>query len=111
MNNPLSVCLRCRPGYLLAILFLLLAGARRSHAQATCVGVPSSVLGAVTWAPQWCEEFNATTTSSPDTSVWSFDLGNNGFGNNEVETYCGPPGYANNPGNCPASFSPGTSNA
>jgi beta-glucanase (GH16 family) len=43
--------------------------------------------------------------------VWSFDLGNSGFGNNEVETYCGPPGYSGNPTNCPATFSTATSNA
>jgi beta-glucanase (GH16 family) len=38
--------------------------------------------------------------------VWSFDLGNNnGWGNNEVEIYCGPPGYMNNPSQCPSMFS------
>jgi beta-glucanase (GH16 family) len=110
MNNPLGVGLVFRPRYLFAILFLLLVGAGRSHAQASCAGVPPVTLGSVTWAPNWCEEFNGPA-SSPDTSVWSFDLGNGGFGNNEVETYCGPPGYPNSPSNCPSSFSPGTSNA
>jgi beta-glucanase (GH16 family) len=64
----------------------------------------------VTWNPQWCQEFNGAQ-GSPDTTVWSFDLGNGGFGNNEVETYCGPPGYTGNPSNCPSTFSTSTSNA
>jgi beta-glucanase (GH16 family) len=41
--------------------------------------------------------------------AWSFDLGNNGgWGNNEVEVYCGPPGYPNNPQQCPSTFSAST---
>jgi beta-glucanase (GH16 family) len=64
----------------------------------------------VTWVPQWCEEFSGTV-GSPDTTVWSFDLGNAGFGNKEVETYCGPPGYSGNPSNCPTTFSTSTSTA
>jgi beta-glucanase (GH16 family) len=95
----------------LVIMVLFFVGARRASAQANCAGVSSDVLGAVTWTPQWCEEFNAPAAGSPDTTVWSFDLGNSGFGNSEVETYCGPPGYPGNPSNCPASFSPSTSNA
>jgi beta-glucanase (GH16 family) len=65
----------------------------------------------VTWNPQWCQEFAASTAGPPDTTVWSFDLGNGGFGNNEIETYCGPPGYAGNPSNCPTTFATSTSNA
>jgi beta-glucanase (GH16 family) len=101
-----------RSGCILAILVLFLAGAGRAHAQgADCTGVSPSTTGSVTWTPQWCEEFNAATAGAPDTTVWSFDLGNGGFGNNEIETYCGPPGYAGNPSNCPTTFSASTSNA
>jgi len=83
------------------IAFLSLTGAERASAQG-CTGVSNSTTGAVTWTPQWCQEFNATTVSPPDTTVWNFDLGNNnGWGNNEVEVYCGPPGYAGNPQQCP----------
>ena len=99
-----------RSRFFLAIIILFLASQGRAHAQG-CGGVPSSTTGAVTWNPQWCQEFNATTAGPPDTTVWSFDLGNSGFGNKEIETYCGPPGYANNPGTCPTTFSPSTSNA
>ena len=97
-----------RCAFILVISFLSLTGAERANAQAQgCTGVPNSTTGAVTWTPQWCQEFNATTVSPPDTTVWKFDLGNgtNGWGNNEVEVYCGPPGYAGNPQPCPTMLS------
>lgn len=96
--------------YVLAMLALASAGAMQSHAQA-CNGVSSNTSGSVTWNPQWCQEFNTTTAGPPDTTVWAFDLGNSGFGNHEIETYCGPPGYPGNPMNCPTTFSTSTSNA
>ncbi|HSZ61985.1 MAG TPA: glycoside hydrolase family 16 protein [Terriglobales bacterium] len=101
----------CRSRHFLAIVVLFFVGTGRAHAQASCSGVPSDPQGAVTWTPQWCEEFNAATAGPPDTTVWAFDLGNGGFGNNEIETYCGPPGYSGNPSNCPSTFSTSTSNA
>jgi beta-glucanase (GH16 family) len=103
-------CLVCRSRCLLVIAILFFAGAGQASAQG-CNGVSPSTTGAVTWNPQWCQEFNAATPASPDTTVWNFDLGNGGFGNNEVETYCGPPGYARNPSDCPGTFSTSTSNA
>src|SRR5207245_493620 len=99
-------------GFFLAILVLFLAGAGRTNAQANgCAGVPNDPQGAVTWNPQWCQEFNSTIPGPPDITVWNFDLGNSGFGNNEVQTYCGPPGFPRNPSQCPATFSASTSNA
>lgn len=96
--------------FLFQILFLFfVVGVRPSHAQATnCTsqGVSNSTTGAVTWTPQWCQEFNATTAGPPDTTVWTFDLGkNNGWGNNELEVYCGPAGFLGNPSQCPTMFS------
>ena len=111
MSIRMDWALVCRSRFLLAIVILLLCGAVRSHAQASCAGVSNDPQGAVTWKPQWCEEFNATTPGPPDTTVWSFDLGNGGFGNHELETYCGPPGYSGNPSDCPTTFSTTTSNA
>jgi beta-glucanase (GH16 family) len=90
--------------YLLAIVVLFLAWSGRAGAQG-CSGVPNATTGAITWTPQWCQEFNGAQ-ASPDTTAWNFDLGNNnGWGNNEVEVYCGPPGYVNNPPQCPTTFS------
>ena len=88
---------------------IIVFGAGRASAQG-CSGVSPNTTGSVTWTPQWCQEFHGPQ-APPDMTVWSFDLGNGGFGNNEVETYCGPPGYSGNPGTCPSSFSPSTSNA
>jgi len=74
----------------------------------SCVGVSSITVNGTTYTPQWCQEFNGSA-GSPDTSVWNFDLGNNnGWGNGEAEVYCGPPGYPNNPSQCPTTFSAST---
>ena len=74
----------------------------------SCSGVSNITVNGTTYAPQWCQEFNGSA-ASPDTSVWKFDLGNNnGWGNGEVEVYCGPPGYSGNPSQCPTTFSTST---
>ena len=74
----------------------------------SCAGVSNITVNGVTYVPQWCQEFNGSA-GSPDTSVWKFDLGNNnGWGNGEAEVYCGPPGYAGNPSQCPTTFSTST---
>jgi len=97
-----------RCGFLLVIAFLWLAGAERASAQAsaqcTNQGVGNSTAGSVTWTPQFCQEFNGAALTAIDTNVWSFDLGGGGWGNNEVEVYCGPPSYTGNPTICPNSL-------
>ena len=35
----------------------------------------------------WSDEFNGPTGSVVDSTKWSFDVGGNGWGNNELETY------------------------
>jgi beta-glucanase (GH16 family) len=73
-----------------------------------CSGVSAITVGSTTYTPQWCQEFNGGA-GSPDTTVWNFDLGNNGgWGNGEVEVYCGPPGYSGNPSQCPTTFNTST---
>ena len=70
----------------------------------SCAGVSNITVNGTTYVPQWCQEFNGNA-GPPDTTVFNFDLGNNnGWGNGEVEVYCGPPGYPNNPSQCPTSF-------
>jgi beta-glucanase (GH16 family) len=77
----------------------------------SCSGVSNISVGGTTYVPQWCQEFNGAA-GSPDTTVWNFDLGNNGgWGNGEVEVYCGPPGYSGNPSQCPTTFSTSTAPA
>lgn len=74
----------------------------------SCAGVSNITVNGVTYVPTWCQEFNGGA-SSPSTTAWNFDLGNNnGWGNGEVEVYCGPPGYPNNPAQCPTTFSTST---
>jgi beta-glucanase (GH16 family) len=38
----------------------------------------------------WSEEFtnNTGAPAEPDSTVWTYDTGNSGFGNKELETYC-----------------------
>lgn len=46
-------------------------------------GIPSGTL-------VWSDEFTNNTGSGiqPDPSIWTYDTGGGGFGNNELETYC-----------------------
>jgi len=68
-----------------------------------CSGVANSAWRNVTWTPTLCQEFNGAQ-GPPETSAWSLGLGGGGWGNNELEIYCGPPGYAGNPVGCPATL-------
>ena len=89
--------------------FKLVTPAPSTGGTGNCSGVSNITVGSTTYTPQWCQEFNGSA-GSPDTSAWNFDLGNNGgWGNNEVEVYCGPPGYPGNPSQCPTTFSTSTS--
>lgn len=38
----------------------------------------------------WSDEFTNTTgaVAQPDPAIWTYDTGNSGFGNNELENYC-----------------------
>lgn len=51
--------------------------------QAFSPNIPSGTL-------VWSDEFTNTTSANaqPDPTVWTYDTGNSGFGNNELETYC-----------------------
>jgi uncharacterized protein (TIGR03437 family) len=39
------------------------------------------------WKLYWSDEFNGPAGSQPNPTYWTYDLGNNGWGNNELETY------------------------
>jgi beta-glucanase (GH16 family) len=59
----------------LLAMFAILAVAVPAHAQ--------------TWNLTWSDEFNGTAGTFPDSSRWSYDVGNNGgWGNGELEFYC-----------------------
>ncbi len=77
-------------------------------AASPCTGIGDRTVGGVTYRPTWCQEFDGPARP-PSTEAWNFDLGNNnGWGNNEAEVYCGPPGVEGNPSQCPTKFSTDT---
>src|SRR5882672_7548982 len=39
------------------------------------------------WSLTWSDEFDGPNGSAVDSTKWSFDVGGNGWGNNELETY------------------------
>jgi beta-glucanase (GH16 family) len=47
---------------------------------------PNIPSGALVWSDEFAN--SASTKSQPDPEVWSYDTGNNGFGNHELEDYC-----------------------
>jgi hypothetical protein len=74
----------------------------------SCSGVASISVGGVTYAPSWCLNFGGPV-AAPSGTLTNWDLGNNGgWGNGELEYYCGPPGYSGNPSQCPTTFSQAT---
>jgi len=50
----------------------------------------TQTIGSVTWTPNWCDEFSGPANSPIDPTKWTYDTGDSGFGNNELETYCAP---------------------
>jgi beta-glucanase (GH16 family) len=67
------------------------------NAYATLAGDKDSAVTSQKFAPNiasgtlvWSDEFTNTTGSNqqPDPTVWTYDTGNSGFGNNELENYC-----------------------
>jgi beta-glucanase (GH16 family) len=68
------------------------------HAIATAPGVPSSSVAAWTLSTTitpgaliWSDEFTNTTDTNaqPNPAVWTYDTGGSGWGNSELEYYCG----------------------
>jgi len=64
---------------------------------ATASGVTASSVTTQTFAPNipsgtlvWSDEFSNSTgaNAQPNPSIWTYDTGNSGFGNNELEDYC-----------------------
>lgn len=67
------------------------------QAYATLAGEKDSSVTSKSFSPDissgtlvWSDEFTNTTGGSqqPDPSVWAYETGNRGFGNNELEDYC-----------------------
>ena len=63
---------------------------------ATCFGGgtiahPPSARPASGWTLTWSDEFSSTDGSAPDPAKWTYDLGGNGWGNQELESYTARP--------------------
>jgi beta-glucanase (GH16 family) len=67
-------------------------------AMATATNYTNSPVASQSFAPNipsgtlvWSEDFTNSTgaNAQPDPSVWTYDTGAGGWGNNELETYCG----------------------
>lgn len=48
--------------------------------------------------PVWSDEFNGSAQQAPDTSKWTFDTGNPGDDDRDIQIYCAPTGV--NPREC-----------
>jgi beta-glucanase (GH16 family) len=53
-----------------------------------CIG--ASVARAQGWSLVWSDEFEGKAGAAPDGKSWTYDTGGNGWGNQELETYCSP---------------------
>jgi beta-glucanase (GH16 family) len=68
-------------GALLACLFTAALGLGGS------AGSKANSADLAAWKLVWSDEFTGSNASAVDSSKWSFDVGGNGWGNNELETY------------------------
>ncbi len=75
-KNNLSRFIMAGIGF--AILTLLNTGCKRDAVQT----LPNR-----SWTLVWSDDFTGAAGSSPDASKWSFDIGNGGWGNSELEYY------------------------
>jgi beta-glucanase (GH16 family) len=87
-RNLSASCLSTNVQCMFLLAVFSLGSSAVSNAQ--CGSVPPSTTGTVTWTAQWCDEFNGTLNSPISSANWTYDTGNSGFGNNELETYCDP---------------------
>ena len=53
------------------------------------IGLP--IFAATNWALAWSDEFNAPPNTPPDPAKWSYERGDGGWGNGELEVYTNSP--------------------
>jgi len=54
---------------------------------AVMVGASFNRARAQSWVLLWSDEFDGPAGSAPDATKWGYDVGGNGWGNNELESY------------------------
>lgn len=76
---------------------ILVASNLTVKAMAQASGYTASAVASQAFAPNiplgtqvWSDEFSnsGTTNAEPNPAIWTYDTGNSGFGNNELENYC-----------------------
>src|SRR5258708_13807002 len=80
MNTFMKYRFFFRSSFLLAILFLFLAGGSRANAQGsncTSNSVPNDVRVAVTWGPPFCQELNCVALTAIDPTGGRFNQADN----------------------------------
>ena len=70
---------------LIAAALLLSAAAARAAAPAK-----APVADASDWSLAWSDEFDGPAGTLPDPAKWRYDVGGDGWGNQELEHYCAP---------------------
>lgn len=65
-----------------------MCGGQKSSASQSPAPTPSPTpIPSGPWQLSWSDDFNGADGSRPDESLWTYDLGGNGWGNQELETY------------------------
>jgi len=70
----------------LALVAFAMCGGQKSSASQSPTPSPTPIPSGP-WLLSWSDEFNGADGSRPDESLWTYDLGGNGWGNQELETY------------------------
>ena len=60
-----------------------------TSAASNAVTVTTTAVGSG-WTLFWSDEFNGAAGTLPNPANWAYDIGGGGWGNSELETYCGP---------------------
>ena len=79
-NRSLSLSTPLSDRWLKAVLITILVSY-------PCLGFRALASNPAVWTLTWSDEFNGPNGSPANPAKWSFDIGGNGWGNNELESY------------------------
>lgn len=101
-SAPTGASPRYQAPFLVASAQTVQALAQAPGQSASAVAAQSLAVSVAPGALVWSDEFANPGTSpiAPDPAVWTYDTGNGGFGNAELETYCA---YGSNAAPCQSS--------
>ena len=85
MSSFIPLLLRVTRTAALTLVVVWVAADARGAGSTSASQAPAPAPGA--WHLSWSDEFDGPDGSAPDASKWVYDLGGNGWGNNELETY------------------------